>query len=190
MKRKHEIFRKVAFLYTNTERNFSQWMWENHVKVVASYAEELAERFGGNIEYCYVGGLLHDIGDVWMDRSDEGFEEKSQEEGRKIMEETGFDKSEIKLILDRIIAPHSCYPENMPTTLEGKIVATADAIAHLKTDIYEELKRRGLPKYVQSGKFNEWVKIKLDRDFERKIFWEDIQEKVRQDYEKLKSNFI
>ena len=162
-------------------------MWGNHIVFGADKAAEIAERYGANKEKVVTGFLLHDLADVWMDRSDEKHEEKGQNKARKILNDSGFSEEEAEDIINNVINPHSCYPDNMPTTPEGRIVATADALTHLETDFFKVMEtmlvKFGINKTPQE--YKEWVKEKLKKDFESKIFFDEIREEVRATYEKL-----
>lgn len=53
------------------------------------------------------------------------------------MQECNFSANEIDIIVDDAIEFHGCKNSELPKTLEGKIMATADALAHLKSNFYD-----------------------------------------------------
>jgi len=183
------VFEEVQQLYVNSHREMAKWMWNNHVQIVADFARTLAMKYHADVAMCVDGALLHDIGDVWMERDDKMFDNKSQTESARILQNAKYTVSQIKIIVDKIIAPHSCYPNNMPRILEGKILATADALAHLTTPFYESLHNMGLPKQISPKEFNTWVTQKINRDYYSKIFFEDERTQVEHNYSKLLSHF-
>lgn len=183
------VFDEVQNLYLNSNREMARWMWNNHVQIVADNAQKLAIKYKADEDMCIYGALLHDIGDVWTERDDKMFDAKSQTESTRILQNAKYSPSQIKIIMTEIIAPHSCYPNNMPTILEGKILATADALAHLTTPFYESLHNMGLPKQISPKEFNTWVTQKINRDYHSKIFFEDERTQVEHNYSKLLSHF-
>lgn len=166
---------------------FKRWRFGNHVFIVCKYAGFLAKENSANIDYCEAGALLHDIADVVMERNYVDFEDQSLKMAESLLLKTGFSQKETDFILDEVIKPHDCRTVK-PTSLEGKILATADAMAHLTTNIY--------PFYcwqrwnsVDYDSFRLWVINKIERDYNKKIFFEDIKLSIKPQYEALKSVF-
>lgn len=192
MNKIEKLREKVRKLYESKELNrddWADWLYENHVFIVANKAKELAERFNVDNDLPEASGMLHDIGDAVMDRFDKFHEEKSLEIAKKFLGESGFGEKEIKIVIDALLF-HGCHNDKEPNTIEGKIMATADAVAHLSGNYYERsikaMKERGDPK----EKITEWASSKIERDFHKKIYFDDIREKVRADYEKLKTRMV
>ena len=171
----------------NSSDPWQRWCYDNHVLVVAKHAEELAIRYGANVAECVAGALLHDASDATMDRDDPEHEGESVILARKLLDQAGFESGQINHILDNVIAPHSCK-DRMPEILEAKVVATADAIAHLTTDfyLYCAFYRIGGSTYEE---FKTWCAAKVERDFHRKIFFAEVSKDLENTYQKLKSFF-
>lgn len=180
---------KVAQLvkkdYLFSKDDFAQWMWKNHVQFVAHKAEELSKRFGASEDLAVAGAWLHDFGDAFIDRDSSRYEEVFFTEAKNVLQNAGYTESEIREIIDVIIEPHSCKQGNFPTTPEGKILATADAFAHLTTDFYVQFTWMNLPKNKSYSEFIDWVNEKIDRDFNKKIFFEEVKEEVEHRYKSL-----
>ena len=92
------------------------------------------------------------------------------------------------LAVDDAIRYHSCHDGRTPNSLEGKILATADSMAHLQSDFYIFAtwamgKKKDLPDVKR------WVLKKLDRDFNNKILFDDIKDLCRKDYMQLTDFF-
>ena len=187
--RQKNVFEEVSYLYKNSRRSIAHWFWDHHVKVVAQKAIILAEKYNASVDFVFVGALLHDLADVWMERTDVLFESKSRLKAEKILRKAGYQHKEIDTIITQIIEPHSCRLSHLPQILEGKILASADALTHLQTDFYQSLKKMGLPENVLPGNFDEWALGKIEHDFNNKIFFDDEMEQVRKDYERLKELF-
>lgn len=191
MNRLEKLEEQVKRLYTEKDprrADWADWLFENHVLIVANYASTLAEKYDANAELARTAALLHDIADTCTKRSDKEHETISLTMARQIMAECGYNEDEIKLIVDDAIRFHSCHGYERPSSQEGKILATADALAHFKTDYYVYTtwafgREMTLPEVKQ------WVLKKIERDFHIKIFFNPTREEVRSDYEHLKALF-
>lgn len=179
----------VTKTYKNTSQEWGMWVWQSHVPIVAANAQKLSERFKGKPEYAVAGAWLHDLGDAFTSRFAENHEEISMREATKILQQAEYTPAEIKIVLDEVIAPHSCT-DVLPTLLEGKIIATADALAHIMTDFYVNVCWQHIPQDKNYLQFKEWVQTKVDRDFNKKIFFEEVRAEVKPKYEAIKMVFV
>lgn len=182
----------VRELYAAKDPNraaWADWLAENHVFVVADHATTLAERFGADKELARAAAMLHDIADAKMSRFTDSHAEVSLEIARDLLQQTGFNEDEIKLIVDDAIRYHSCHDGEAPQSLEGKVLAAADSIAHLASDFYVF----AVWIFSKDGKsieqIKEMVQKKLDRDFHNKILFDEIKNEYRTNYEILKQLF-
>jgi HD superfamily phosphodiesterase len=185
-----KVLELVKKAYESTEEDFGKWMWKNHVPFVAKKTLELSKIYQANEDIAVAGALLHDFGDVFMYRHADNHDEVSIVEAKKILKEAEYSEQEILKVLNDVIDPHSCRDENLPKTIEGKVMATADALAHLTTDFYIQFTWKHIPENKTYTEFLEWVKEKLERDFYKKIFFEDVREQYRYRYEALKEVFV
>ncbi len=197
MERYKIVENKVEELYTNGHVSeewdvWIRWSYPNHVSVVAKNAERLAKQFGGNVDHAVAGALLHDVADVNMERSDPGHEEECERIAEEVLKDAEFSDEEITTIIRDVIAPHSCR-EIMPEILEGKILATADAMAHISTDFYFVFawyhwgNKSDLKNYEE---FRIWVLERMEKDFHRKIFFPEIAEEIKPFYETIKTMLV
>jgi putative nucleotidyltransferase with HDIG domain len=180
---------KKLYEAKNPERDgWADWMVDNHVFVVADYATSLANRFGANTDLARAAALLHDIADCNMSRMDPGHEAESLKIARELMIQSGYTEEEISLVVDDAIRYHSCHNGESPESIEGKILATADSKAHLKTNFYIHATWAfGKTKTLQQLK--EWVLKKIERDLNDKVFFDEVREELRPDYEIIKNLF-
>lgn len=191
MQRLDHLRKKVELLYTSKDSNpntWDGWAYKNHVLVVADYAEELAQSNNANVELVVAGALLHDIADAVMDRHTPGHETESLKMAREILMNSGYNESEIIMIIDEIIKPHSCN-EIMPKILEGKVLAAADGAAHFTTDFYLFFCWQHYGPAEDYQKFKDWVLKKIEKDFTKKMFFADVKNDIRPQYEALKLIF-
>jgi putative nucleotidyltransferase with HDIG domain len=186
---------KVAGLYESQSPgrdNWCDWLWQIHVPVVAHNARQLAERLGADAELAEAAAWLHDIADVRMARISDQHEEESLRIGRELMSDAGYSQADIALVIDDAVRLHSCYDGNRPTSKEGQVLATADALAHLKTDFYMYAlwawEKEGPATEVIEG-IKQWALKKLERDLNHKICFDAVREETRPDYEQLKLFF-
>lgn len=191
MEKLQKLEQRVKDLYQEGNPNraeWANWLADNHVFVVADYATELAKKYGANEELARVAALLHDIADVKMKRNDSTHEEESLRMARELMQEAGYDEEVIRLVVDDAIRYHSCHGDERPESVEGKILATADSLAHLKTDFYV-FATWALGREKTLEEIKEWVLKKIDRDLNNKILFDDVREEVTPDYNLIKELF-
>jgi len=188
MERLNTLRQKVEVLYKSGNKNadkWNSWGYENNVLVVADLAEKIAKSQGANVEFAVAGALLHDIADAVMARKRLEHETESLTIADNLLQESGFRLDEADTIVREIIKPHSCN-ELMPTTLEGKVVAAADGAGHFMTDFYPYFCWQHFGPGGNYYAFKEWVLQKMEKDFSKKMFFEDLKEEVRPRYEALK----
>lgn len=184
---------RVQELYEGKNPNrdpIADWLYENHIFQVAKEARSIAERFGGEPALAEAAGMLHDIGDAVISRFNSSHAKKSENIARDFLVESGFSNEEIKVILDDSIRRHSCRDGNVPVTLEGRAVATGDAIVHLTTNFYVFMTRMQKERGDSQEAISNWVKEKLDRDFNKKIFFDEVRKDVESDYKRLRQLFL
>lgn len=187
MKKSETVFTEVGALYrADSARSMGKWMWRNHVQWVADKARQLAEKYGADSEKAYCAALLHDLADCQYERDYENFDAWSEKKGEEILLIAGFSKKEAKEVIEIIIRPHSCRAGNLPTTLEGKVLATADAMFHLQTSFFPILCYMHRPHDTKTYEtWQGWFSEKIKRDFGPKIFFEDERAEVKEDHEAL-----
>lgn len=192
MTRIQNLERSVVDLYNQHDparADWADWLGENHVLLVADYATELAGRFGANGELARAGALLHDIADTKMSRFADGHEEASLTMARTLMEKAGFDEGEIQLTVDDAIRFHGCHDDHVSDSLEGKVLATADAKAHLLSDFYPfavwSMGKEGKDLDAVRG----YVLKKVERDFNDKILFDEVRTECQTAYDALKTVF-
>lgn len=191
MDKLHKLEQRVKDLYREnnaTRDKWVDWFANHHVFVVADYAAGLAKKYGANEELARVAAVLHDIADIKMKRSDPEHEDVSLRLARELMEEAGYSKQDIQLVVDDAIRYHSCYGDERPASVEGRILSTADALAHLQTDFYVFATWAfGRDSSLQDTK--DWTLKKIDRDFHNKIQFDEERKQATPDYDRIKALF-
>ncbi len=194
MKPIENLERMVCDLYEERrpERDsWSDWLYANHVIIVADYATELAPRFGAKADLTRAGALLHDIADSVMPRlaDPEAHERRSLEIARELMKTAGFSGEEVALVVEDAIRYHSCHGDERPVSIEGKVLSTADSLAHLQTDFYAHAVWAFGHEDKTLEFFKTWFAKKIERDYHIKIQFDEIREECREKYEMLKAVF-
>lgn len=162
-------------------KDFYSLFWDIHVKPVIEYSRQMAEKYGADMEVVWLGALLHDIARL---TEEEPHDEIGSEKAYGILLENGFD-ADIAEKVKNVVLRHRCK-QHSPETLEEKIVASADAMAHFLP-----------PFYIWIGKYSnknfseiiEKYRSKIERDFNDKIFFEEERRIVEPQYEILKKWF-
>jgi HD superfamily phosphodiesterase len=192
MKRIELLKRKVRELYQAQapgREEWADWLFANHIFLVSDEAASLAIRFDANAELAEAAGMLHDIADCVMKRSKPNHEMHTENIATELLTECKFKPSEIETIVTDAMRYHSCYsPQRSPSSLVGKVVATADAAIHLTTDFYDHAVKDKL-RNEDSEDVRQWVTAKLPRDLNNKIFFDIIREEVREAHDRLKEKY-
>lgn len=162
-------------------KEFFYLFWDVHVKAVIEYSKQMAEKYDADREAVWLAAILHDIARL---TDEEPHDEIGSEKAYKLLLEKGFDEKLAKKVKG-IVLTHRCrkYP---PETLEQKIIATADAMAHFIPPFY-----LWVGQYV-NRKFSELMESnmrKAERDYNEKIFFDDERKMVEEQYEVLKKWF-
>ncbi len=181
----------ALYLDKNTSRakDWADYLHTSHVFKVADKARELAVRFGAGVDLVVAAAMLHDVADAVMSREDPRHEQESMAIARGLLRLSGFTDAEITLIVDDAIKYHSCRDGDAPRTLEGKIMATADAVVHLQTDFYDFAVENFTARGETKADILKWGLEKTDRDFNKKIFFPEVQDEVRPDFERERRRF-
>ena len=183
------VFEEVDALYRAATTTMGKWMWHNHTQWVADKARSLAEKYQADPAITYCAALLHDLGDSKYERGHEAFDAWANEKSKEILGRAGCSESQIAQILEAI-RTHGSRPGNPPTTLEGKVLATADGMWHVQTNFFPIICYMNRPQTTHTyEEWQAWFAGKIERDFGPKIFFEDEREEVRADYEALKRVF-
>lgn len=192
MERLQKLEEKVKALYQQKDPNrdeWADWLAANHVFVVADFATELAQKHNANKELARAAALLHDIADVKMERANERHEEESLHLARTLLRDTGYTDDEIKLVVDDAIRYHSCHGDERPASLEGKILSTADSMAHLATDFYVYTTWFFGHDHRTLEEVKAWTLKKIERDMHNKMFFDDVRQQLLPDYKRIKELF-
>jgi len=170
-----------------TRDDWADWLFDHHVQYVGEKSAALARKYSAREDLAEAMGRLHDIADAVMERKKEGHAEKSIEIARDLMQRSGFSDEDIETVADALLY-HGCYDGNVPHTLEGRVFATADAVAHLQTDFYDFAHER-FENEGRGDKFVGWLLPKIERDLNQKILFDEERELCRPAYDRLVNTY-
>lgn len=160
-----------------------EWFFEEHLEIVEKHALDiLAKVPSADKEVVILGVWLHDtqrIRGLKADHQDGGVQE-----AKKIMNQFNYSEDIIKKV-QGIIQTHSCDNE-IPNTVEGRVLATADAMAHYTSDFFLRIAILG---YRDVKEYKKWALEKIEKNYNKKISFDFAQDEIRNRHNIIK-NFL
>jgi len=154
-----------------------------HIQVVEKYSILLAKKLKANLEITQLGALLHDIGMIKHGKNNH--ELTGVSEAQKILNNLNYPKNKINRVSE-IIRSHRGSKDIPPETLEAKIVANADAMAHY--DILPALMEVALRENHNDGvKSYWWLYDKIERNWQKKLTIPYAREMMKEKYQAIKT---
>lgn len=148
-----------------------------HVIPVAKYAKSLAEQFGADIEVVELSAYFHDITKIMGDKDNHHI--TSAEYAKKFLEEHNYEKEKIEKIYQCILN-HRGSVASQRDTIEEKVVATADSMAHIINALPMFYKWYGIRQLnIEDGAKK--IREKLERSW-KKIEIQEVKENLRDKY--------
>lgn len=104
------------------------WIFPHHLDIMLKLVSKMCAKYGGDREICSLAVILHDTGLVYgrTGASSEGHEDRSVEYAKDILSRHGYNENISAQVLKCITVTNS---EVEPTTINEKIVRTADALS-------------------------------------------------------------
>lgn len=163
--------------------NHLDWFYDNHLLAVEKSANFLLKKLPkADKEIVLLGVWLHDIQRVRKIKGDH--QKIGAIEAKKIMLEYGYSLDIIKKVTG-IILSHSCK-NLMPTTLEEKVLANADAMAHYSNNFYLQIAVLGQRSLEE---FKIWALEKLARDYNQRMFFPFAKKEIKKRHDILMQLF-
>lgn len=162
-------------------REFLKNFWTYHVMPVAETSRKMAIKYGGDKDIVHIGALMHDIGFIY---SKQKHDVVGAVKAYNLLVKKGFSQKMARAV-SNIALCHRCKQE-FPETIEEKIVASADAIAHFSPAYYLGLS------VIANEDYKDLVKNnfkKLIKDFDNKIFFELEKKKFKKVVKAFKKIF-
>ena len=177
-KRIYQIKRIIKEECFKPENN-TVWFYNAHLLAVEKNTKFLLARVPkANKEIVMLGAWLHDLQHVKKMKGNH--EQIGASEAGKILKKFNYSLKEIKKVKE-IISTHSCN-KKQPKSVEAKILATADAMAHYYNDFYLAICALG---DRDAKTYKKWALEKLKRDYSKKIFFSFAKETVKERHDIL-----
>ena len=142
------------------------WFFPVHLLGVEKFAKNLLKKLPkADKEVVLLGVWLHDLQRIRGKKGDHA--KVGARETEKVMKRFRYPKETISHVKE-IISAHSCNTHLMPKTLEGKILASADAMSHYINDFYLIIATTG---ESNLNDFKKWALEKITKDYNKKIFF-------------------
>jgi uncharacterized protein len=159
-----------------------------HIKVVVANGLKLAEIYNADKEVVEIACWLHDIARAkgLTPGEDNNHHISGTKKAEEILLNLNYPKDKIKKITQCILAHRGAKNEYPPQTIEEKIVANADAMAHFDSflNLFSE--------FVGPDNFEEGlslIKNKLERDWNKKLTLPEAKKLEKNNYKIIKSLF-
>jgi HD superfamily phosphodiesterase len=156
--------------------------YKYHISVVEEICANLAKRFNIDEEILRISALLHEIGKIKV----------SFEETEKVLEEFNLEREKIEKI-KKILKEYNSYyysydKQQIPISLETKILKIADAYSHFKEAIYLPylyIKYGNVSIEEAFGKTKEMLErdLKFLKEIDKEIDIKDIVKECQEIYE-------
>lgn len=192
MKRYDALLQEVNGLYDarNPDRaDWSDWLGAEHVPFVIEHAGRIAIAKGVDPELPQAAAALHDVADPVMKRDNPAHAETSLRMAREMLQRHGYSAEEIAIIVDDALVFNNCHDKKIPWTDVGRVVATADGLAHLTTNFYPTAASLMAREGKTLADIQKWVLPKIERDIYDKIYYTDERERAFKDYETIRDFF-
>ena len=157
--------------------------YRHHLLPVVEYAEKLAEICDVNKEVVELSAWLHDIGRIKFGARNH--ELTGAAEAERILKQFGYSDEIIEQVKHCILA-HRGSGSIQPQTMEAKVVATADALAHFDMflPLLTAIGKRGKGK--DDKIIYRWIYEKMERDWNKKILIPEAMEIAEEKYRAIK----
>lgn len=164
-----------------------KWFYQEHILVVEELAMALCDKYpSANRDAVTLMVFLHDIGRA--DGHDENHDIYGAEYARQLLQANEFSPDFIELVADAC-KTHSCDDYGQPISLEGKILATADAMSHFQHGFYLRIfyawsQQTGKMRFSELEGNQQFTHVKqklfakMDRDLNSKIFFPEAKQAV------------
>lgn len=107
---------------------WTEYLYEHHIFFVAEEAKKLSEEFIVDGEFAIAASILHDIADAILPRNHSEHMIQSELIATDLLMKAGYNNEEREIIISDIIHKHSCRDGVRPTSIQGQIMVSADAI--------------------------------------------------------------
>jgi len=160
---------------------FGYGAWSHHISSVVKYAKVLAKKLNADEEICEIAALLHDYASV----VNKDWYPEHHVHGARLAEEILSEYNYPKKIeaVKHCILAHRASKNITPETLEARIVASADSMAHFD-NVHSLLYLAFVRHKMSIDEGTKWVLDKLERSWNKLI--PEAKEIVKEKYDAIK----
>jgi uncharacterized protein len=154
----------------------------HHIPRVARCAKQLAERVGADREIVEIAAWLHDYASVLNEKWVEDHHIHGAKLAEELLRKLNYPEDKIKRVSHCVYAHRGSKPKAQKT-IEAKVVASADGMAHI-IDAYETLHYAYTEKKLSIDEGARWLTAKLERSWRKMM--PEAHELIRDRYEAAK----
>ena len=166
------------------KENHDEYYFKYHILPVVKNALLLGKKLNADLDVVEIASYLHDIGKEGTDDYEQSEHHVvGAEKTKKILKEMGYDNEFIKKV-EHCVLTHRGRKGPPPETLEAKIVACADAMAHY--DTFLALVKIFLKTNDSFEQAIIEIDKKMDRGWNKKLTIPEAKEIVKEKYEAIK----
>ncbi len=155
-----DIVKRACYSENNA---FGAGVWDNHIVSVMMYADALAVNYGADREVCALAALLHDYAGIYDYKYYADHHIHGAKAARYLLAHFNYPAAKIEMVADAILT-HRATKKYQYNSIEGEILANADAMAHFfeyqSLVDYATEQRKLSP--LQS---NQFVRAKIERSY-------------------------
>ncbi len=161
-------------------KNNREWFYKVHLLQVEKFVKVLLKKLPkANKEIVMLAVWCHDLQRV---RNLKGDHQKiGAREAVKVLKEFAYEKDIISRVKE-IVLYHSGNNPKQVKTLEGKILVSADAMSHYYNDFFLRI---AVMAQRDIKEFKEWALEKLDRNYNKKIFFPFAKKMIKKRHDAL-----
>jgi len=174
---------KIKSQIKEETNKYLDWFFTHHILVVKDNVNWLCDYLPeADREVCILGAYLHDLQRIR--HIDDDHEQAGALEAKKILEEYNYPIETITKVQE-IISTHSGKDGNLPTSIEGWILCSADGMAHLQDDFFLRIALMG---ERNIDDYTPWCMRKIERNWNNKIHFDFAKDRMRETYEATKNS--
>jgi len=175
----NKLSRIKSLIKKECEKNGLASFYEHHLMAVEKNAQELLSRLPkADKETVMLGVWLHGLKKVRKLKGDP--EEVGSREAEKVLKEFQYPPETITLVKD-IIMTHRCK-KHIPTTLEARALATADAMSQYSSDW---VLNYAMTEGMSLAEFKKFMIEKLEHNYNHRIFFSFAKKLIQKRHEAL-----
>lgn len=177
-----EIKKLVEEACRKDTNHFGYGAWSHHISFVVKYAKLLAKKLGADEEICEIAALLHDYASILNKDWYPEHHIHSARLAEEILSKYNYPKEKIEAVKHCIMSHRAS--KNIPQeTIEAKIVASADSMAHFD-NVHSLLYLAFVVHKMDIEQGTKWVLDKSERSWNKLI--PDAKEIIKEKYDAIK----